>query len=175
MKKLLALFFIFLFIVFNVFASDNSKKIQSTGTLRIGWYDQYPFTYKKNILGVSTLTGMDIELSKAITRKANFNFKFIEEPWDTQLKMLKEGKIDVMLSGLQSSERLKEFRISNPIRKECTVIYTRKGTAENSKFKTAESFLSWIKKNNLKIGITKGNIYTSEEINNFIANPNNSK
>lgn len=174
-KRLLIVFFIFLFIAASGSASDNSSRIESSGKLRIGWYNQYPFTYKKDILGISTLTGMDIELSKAIAAKANFNFKFIEEPWDNQLEMLKGGYIDVMLSGLKSPGRFKNFRISSPIRKECTVIYTRKAEAKNIHFKTAESFLDWIKQNNFKVGITKGNIYTNDVINNFIADPKNKK
>ncbi|MCP4180840.1 MAG: transporter substrate-binding domain-containing protein [bacterium] len=173
MKRLLTILFIFLLSAGSGLASDKSSRIESTGTLRIGWYNQYPFTYTKNVLGISTLTGMDIELSKAITRKANFNFKFIEEPWNTQLQMLKDGDIDVMLSGLQSPERFKEFRISSPIRKECTVIYTRKEEASDINFKTAKSFLDWIKQNDFKIGVTKGNIYTNDTINNFIADPEN--
>ena len=174
MKKFILLL-ITLLTVFKISASENSATLQSTETLRIGWYDQYPFTYKKNILGISTLTGMDIELSKAVVKKLDFGLKFIEEPWVTQLKMLKDGKIDVMLSGLVSPERFKDFRISNPIRKECTVIYTRKDMRKTTNFKTPEDFLAWIKQNDFKIGITKGNIYTDKTINNFIANPKNSK
>ena len=175
MKKVFLVFFVFSLTVCAIFASENSDTLQSTGILKIGWYDQYPFTYEKNVLGVNTITGMDIELSKAVAKKLDLNLKFIEESWGGQLQMLKNGKIDVMLSGLVSPERFKDFRISDSIRKECTVIYTRKDIAENINFKTTESFLNWIQQNNFKIGITKGNIYTDNTTNSFISNPKNSK
>jgi len=175
LKQLSILFSFFLLTVLNIVASETSGELKTTGTLRIGWYNQYPFTYEKSILGVTTLTGMDIELSKAIAKKSNLNFKFVEEPWETQLKNLEQGKIDVMLSGLKSNDRAEKFRLSDPIRKECTVIYTREEMAGKVNFKNADTFLDWLKKNDYKVGVTKGNIYTNDKINIFIANPHNAK
>ena len=175
MLRIFFLFFIFIFTVFDISASENSTTEKLPETLRIGWYSQYPFTYKKDIYGVSSLTGLDIELSRAIAKKSDIDLQFIEVPWDIQLTMLKDGKIDLMLSGLESSERFKDFRISNSIRTESTVLYVRKDMLKKFKFKKTKTFLSWIKQHNLKIGITKGNIYTDDIINHFIANQENSE
>ena len=175
MLRIFVLLFIFLFAVIGISASENSTTVKLPETLRIGWYPQYPFTYKKDIYGVSSLTGLDIELSRAIAKTSDIDLQFIEVPWDTQLKMLKGGKIDLMLSGLESSERFKDFRISNPIRTESTVLYVRKDMLKKIKFKKTKTFLSWIKRHNFKIGITKGNIYTDNIINRFITNSENSE
>jgi polar amino acid transport system substrate-binding protein len=173
--KKIILCFVFMLTAFSIFASADFGILQKSKTLRVGWYDQYPFTYKKDVLGVKVLTGLDIELSKAIAKKSNFNLEFVNAPWETQLSMLKSGKIDVMLSGLKSFSRLKDFKISIPIRKERTAVYIRRNELKKINPGTIQSFLKWIKRNKLKIGITNGNIYTDEKLNDFIINQKNSE
>ena len=84
MYRVTNLFFLFLFL-FNISMSAKTN-IGFKKTLRVGWYEQFPFAYRKDVLGISTvLTGMDIELNRAIAKKVDFGLQFIETPWKTQL------------------------------------------------------------------------------------------
>ena len=174
MSKILFSIFFLAFTFSNLYSAVDTEQVKQRNVIKIGWFNQYPFTYEKKVFGIKTLTGLDIELSRAITSKADFEPEFIKRPWNMQLKMLRDGAIDVMLSGLESPERFKEFRISLPIRKETTVIYSR-ADEDKINFINVKLFLEWIKDKNVKLGITKGNIYTDTVINSFISDQNNSK
>ena len=171
----LVLYFFFI-CTFNTYGLNRENPHKDENTMHIGWDSYYPLTYIKTVLGTTALTGLDIELTKAVAERADYSPVFIKSSWDLQLKCLRKGSLDMVLPSLKSRERMREFRISIPVRKEKTVIYVKDGSSISKlEFRNITPLLQWLKRNRFKAGVTKGNIYTNDEVNAFISNPLNAK
>jgi len=173
------IFFIVLSCLF-LFSSPMSTaqidliKINDNKILRAGCSNVYPYQYTKDIYGNTNIVGLDISLIKAIGKKAGYEVKFIQMPWHKQIEMLKKGNIDIVLRASKTTEREHVFRFSDPVRNETNALYTHHKYFDIFKFNSIEKLLNFIKKEKVKIGVTKGYIYTNDKINDFIANQTNS-
>jgi len=137
-------------------------------TLKVGWHNLYPYQYSKDIHGHGILLGLDIKLIRAIAEEIDYDLVFTKCIWEKQLQMLKNGQLDMGLNAIKLPEREQDFWISDPVRKETTVLYVNRDKQHPFSFKTANSLLDFVKKNNIKLGVTKGFRYTNDTINLFI-------
>jgi polar amino acid transport system substrate-binding protein len=176
-SKIFCLILNFYFIcTFSTYGFHRKNSHKDENTMNVGWDSYYPLTYTKRVLGTTALTGLDIELTKAVAERADYSPVFIKNSWALQLKCLRKGSLDMLLPSLKSRERMREYRISIPVRKEKTVIYVKDGSSiTKRKFRNITALLQWLKKNCFKAGVTKGNIYTNDEVNAFVANPLNAQ
>ena len=143
--------------------------------LKVGWHNLYPYQYSKDIHGHGILFGLDIKLIRAIAEEIDYDLVFTKCIWEKQLQMLRNGQLDMGLNAIKLPEREQDFWISDPVRKETTVLYVNRDSQHPFSFKTVNSLLDFVKKNNIKLGVTKGFRYTNDTINLFIKDPNNSK
>ncbi|MFC1665142.1 cation:dicarboxylate symporter family transporter [Pseudomonadota bacterium] len=88
--------------------------ILERGELRVGFNpEQVPFSYFNQD---HELVGFDIELMKQLERDLDIKIKFVPYTPENVIAALESGKIDVIVSGLQSSaKRLKKLSFTKPL------------------------------------------------------------
>jgi len=121
-------------------------------TYKIGWEPWKPYQFKNE---QRELTGLDVELGKAIIHKMNCTTKYIKLPWLRQLAYVRQGTIDMVAGASKTSERQVYAYFSNFYRNESNVIFVLKGTTKKYPFK----HLSEIKNTRFHLGITNGYHY----------------
>ncbi|HEA67713.1 MAG TPA: transporter substrate-binding domain-containing protein [Desulfobacterales bacterium] len=141
----------------------------------MGWQNLYPYQYSKDIHGHGPLLGLDIKLIRAVAEELDYDLVFMRIIWEKLLQKLRNGQLDMGLNAIKLPEREQDFWISDPVRRETTVLYVNRHNQHPFSFKTVNSLLDFVKKNNMKLGVTKGFMYTNDTINLFIKDPNNSK
>lgn len=70
-------------------------------TLQIGTFDFPPYEFKKD----DVITGISVDIVKAVFNEMGINCEFIELPWSRALKYIKNGKIDGLFEVLWEAER----------------------------------------------------------------------
>lgn len=98
-------------------------------TLLGGWYLLDPFQYTEEKAGYSRLTGLDIELLRAIARRAGYAIKFEEVQWRQHVQDIREGRRDIAAAALKTPEREAFAYFSIPYREETNALFVRKGRA----------------------------------------------
>ena len=89
-------------------------RINAKGTITVGTEGTYaPFTYHETD---GTLTGYDVEVTRAIARKLGVTVEFKETQWDAMLAGLKAGRFDLVANqvALTTPERQATFDKSEP-------------------------------------------------------------
>jgi polar amino acid transport system substrate-binding protein len=114
----LALFCTFLF-AGGVFAAPHE--------LHGGWDSESPYQYKKTLpSGITALTGLDIEIMRALCKKAGFRVIFEKIPWTENLEKVREGRFDFGLAVTPEESRHQWAWFTVPYRKESIVAFKRK-------------------------------------------------
>ncbi|HKI49287.1 MAG TPA: transporter substrate-binding domain-containing protein, partial [Desulfobacteria bacterium] len=84
--------------LFCFFLSAGGVQAESD-ELHGGWDSESPYQYAKTLpSGVTALTGLDIEIMRALCKKAGFRVIFEEIPWTENLREVREGRIDFGLA-----------------------------------------------------------------------------
>ena len=95
-------------------ADSLLDRINAKGTITVGTEGTYaPFTYHETD---GTLTGYDVEVTRAIARKLDVTVEFKETQWDAMLAGLKAGRFDLVANqvALTTPERQATFDKSEP-------------------------------------------------------------
>ena len=95
-------------------ADSLLDRINAKGTITVGTEGTYaPFTYHETD---GTLTGYDVEVTRAIARKLGVTVEFKETQWDAMLAGLKAGRFDLVANqvALTTPERQATFDKSEP-------------------------------------------------------------
>ena len=95
-------------------ADSLLDRINAKGTITVGTEGTYaPFTYHETD---GTLTGYDVEVTRAIARKLGVTVEFEETQWDAMLAGLKAGRFDLVANqvALTTPERQATFDKSEP-------------------------------------------------------------
>ena len=95
-------------------ADSLLERINAKGTITVGTEGTYaPFTYHETD---GTLTGYDVEVTRAIARKLGVTVEFKETQWDAMLAGLKAGRFDLVANqvALTTPERQATFDKSEP-------------------------------------------------------------
>lgn len=157
------------------FAEESEIVNPKSKVLYGGWFTLDPYQYQKDENGVEVLTGLDYELMTIFSKEAGNRLSYEHVYWDDLLLQIKEGKKDFATGALYSPERAQYAYYSIPYRYEENSLFVRNDLLKqlnNAKFSLAE-LLQYLKKNQLKLGVVKGFIYTDPLINNYIQDPNN--
>jgi len=136
-------------------SSDASKtktdtllsKIKSEGKIKIGTEGTYsPFTFHDS---TGKLTGFDIEIAEAISKKLGVKPTFVETKWDGILAGLDAKRFDVIVNEVGiSKERQAKYDFSNPYILSKPVLIVAKDNTSITKFedlkdkKSAQSLTS---------------------------------
>ncbi len=156
-------------------SEKNTSHIKND-TMTIGWFylDPY-FISKKSPGGANSLSGLDVQLTRSISKMAGYIEEYSYIPWGTQIKNLKDGTQHFAGTATYTKKRTKFVHFSKPYRKEENSFYVLKGEGSKFYFKPGNmsAFLKEVKEHNLKIAVTAGWAFASDEINKFISNPKN--
>ncbi|MDP1723592.1 MAG: transporter substrate-binding domain-containing protein [Alphaproteobacteria bacterium] len=184
-KKIIVFYLLFLFNLFfiDAFATDvavalpeQPNAMQRTDTqLKNGWYPWDPYQYVEGGEGFKTLTGLDVQLVKAIAKKAGYNVFYEEVSWKQHLDDIKTGKRDFAAGATWTEERAEFAYYSTPYRREENSLYVRRGELSKYNFGDVQKSLDSIKEKNLRVSVVDGFIYADPRINEFIKNPENQK
>jgi polar amino acid transport system substrate-binding protein len=98
------------------------------GTLSVGVEIGYPPMEYYDTDGV-TLTGFDIEVTKAIAEKLGLNVKYIDTAWEGILAGLQTGKYDIAVNITILPERQKKFNFTKPYIDSSMTIVTVKNSS----------------------------------------------
>lgn len=144
--------------------------------VKVAWHVQYPYQYIKEINNHFRPTGIDIEIARAVTRQMNHLLTLEKIPWNDQLNMLKQKKVDVVISALMTPKRFDEFLFSKAYRTEqSTLCMLQKGSEGLGELKNVAELIQYLQAHELKLGVVEGYAYTSELLNKFIANKENAQ
>lgn len=104
MKNIKILFVAFIVLVSsNLLAQNRLTKIIESGTLRVGLTgNQPPFSMKNKS---DQLIGFDVDLANLIATSMELKLEFVEMSFAELLPNLKEGKIDLVISGMTITPR----------------------------------------------------------------------
>lgn len=134
-------------------SADSSA--QSKCSLVMGWDPWEPYQYV-NVNG--QVTGLDVELVRAIAANAGCRVTFHQDNWSTLLTNILDGDVD-MLAGASLTASREEFAwFTEPYREESFVLYVR--AADRDKY--PEEDLKTLLENGKKIGVTMDYVYGDE-------------
>ena len=92
---------------------NELEKVKAAGKLVIGVEGTYPpFTYHDNN---GELTGLDVELGKALAEKLGVEVEFQEAAWDSLLIGIDTGRFDTVINSVSiTDERAEKYDFSDP-------------------------------------------------------------
>ena len=132
-----------------VLASSLSAFAQSKEkVVRIGWYNS-PFNIMDDL---GRRSGYAYEYAQKVAIYTNWKFEYVEGSWPELMKMLEEGKIDLMTDVSYTAEREKKMLFSSfPMGSEEYYLYT---TLDNKSI-SSEDYSTL---NGKKVGANKGSV-----------------
>jgi len=140
--------------------------------LRAGWYPWDPYQYQVTKNGVTRLTGLDVEILKAIFEKMGYSLNFDAVSWNQHQIDIKNGLRDIAAGAFKSDKRSQYAYYSDAYRTEKDVIYVRENDATNYSFKTIKQWVQWLNDSKTRLGVVNGFFYGSEMMS-FINDPAN--
>ena len=110
------------------------EKVKAAGKLVIGVEGTYPpFTYHDDS---GELTGLDIELGKALAEKLGVEAEFQEAAWDSLLIGIDSGRFDTVINSVSiTDERAEKYDFSDPYYYEARRVVVR---ADDDSIQTPE-------------------------------------
>ncbi len=163
--RVLFYLFVALFLSSTVHATPNN--------LRGGWYMLDPFQYVDDKTGQALLTGLPVELLKAITKEAGYKVSFEEKQWKDQLAEIESGEQEVATGATKTKTREVYAHFSIPYREETNVLYVPAGKASDIKAQNPEELLKRLQDEGFRLGVIDGYVYANTQVNDFIENPLN--
>ncbi|HEP1166041.1 TPA: ABC transporter permease subunit [Staphylococcus aureus] len=134
------------------YAEQDQKweKIKERGELRVGLSADYaPMEFEHTVNGKTEYAGVDIDLAKKIAKDNNLKLKIVNMSFDSLLRALKTGKIDIIISGMTSTpERKKQVDFSDSYMMTKNIMLVKKDKVND--YKDIKDF------NNKKVGAQKG-------------------
>lgn len=148
--------------------SDQCLDIPDKQTLIGGWYLWQPYQYTQITGGGYKLTGMDIELSKAIAQHMGIEIKFDQVDWKQHQIDLQAGSRDTASGATFTSERSQYAYFSLPYRFEENSLFSLKDSTKNLEFRNIPEYLAQVRLQNFRLGVMNGFVYADPMVNNFI-------
>lgn len=140
---------------------------------RTGWYAQPPLQYSSRQGEAEIVTGLDVQLIRAIARQAGRQLQIEEIPWDRHQQQLRSGERDLAFGATWTAERETFVRFTAPYRREENALYLRVRDVHRYGFKTTAAFLAQVRAENLRLGVVKATAYLLPEVDAFVRDPAN--
>lgn len=147
----------------------NQHLIENQDTLIGGWYEWKPYQFKTDTINGHKLTGLDIDLTNAITKKIGIKIEYDEIGWIIHQQDLAFGNIDIASGATYTDTRSKYAYFSIPYRHEENSLFVLNDSDKTIHIDNIDNFLSQIRSQKFKIGVVKGYIYANTQINVFIS------
>jgi polar amino acid transport system substrate-binding protein len=142
----------------------------SRRTLKSGWYPWDPYQYVVVKQDVKRLTGLDIQLVRAVFAQMGYEVAYEEVNWKQHQSDVKDGVRDIAAGAFKNPERAEYAYFSAPYRKETDVLYVRKGEAARYSFKDVLDLTRRLQQQSFRLGVING-FYYGPDIMLFINNP----
>ncbi|MBY6204921.1 ABC transporter substrate-binding protein [Halomonas denitrificans] len=143
----------------NAAAADASAPC----VLTVGWDPWEPYHY----LAIGGQPqGLDIEIVGAVAEHAGCDLEFLQGGWDTLLRLLRAGELDLMLGATRTPAREDWARFSEPYRSESFRLYVLDRRSEDFADRDLEALLG----DGFRLGVTQG-YYYGPDINRLIEQP----
>lgn len=150
-----------------IVGEDSRKKLKS------GWYSWDPYQYVLANNDVKRLTGLDVQLVRAVFAQMGYDVAYEEVSWKQHQSDVKNGVRDIAAGAFKNPERAEYAYYSAPYRKETDVLYVRKGEASRYSFKDAPELTRRLQEQSFRLGAING-FYYGPDIMRFINDPLNS-
>ena len=134
---------------------------QESKVLRSGWYQWDPYQYEVVKDELKHLTGLDVQLLKAVFGKMGIELQIDPVSWRQHQLDVKDGTRDIAGGAFRSKEREEYAYYSIPYRSEKDMLYVRKGEQKKFNFKTAEELVKILESGTYKLGVIDGYFYGS--------------
>ncbi len=140
--------------------------------LRCGWYLWNPYQYMAVRDDLKHLTGLDVQLVRAICKRMGYEVLFEEVPWKQHQNDVKEGIRDIAAGAFKNEERASYAYYSAPYRTETDVLYIRSADASRFKFKDASNLMRLFTERSVRLGVVEG-FYYGPTVTRYIQDPAN--
>ncbi|HXV83744.1 MAG TPA: transporter substrate-binding domain-containing protein [Candidatus Binatia bacterium] len=158
----------FLLLPLIVFAQDAKK------VLKCGWYPWDPYQYLFVRQDVKRLTGLDVQLVRAVFAQMGYEVTYEEVSWKQHQLDVQNGVRDIAAGAFKNPERAEYAYFSVPYRKETDVLYIRKGEASRYPFRDVRELLQRFQEKSFRLGVING-FYYGPDIMQFINDPANTQ
>ena len=138
--------------------------------LKSGWYPWDPYQYTVVKHDVERLTGLDVQLIRAVFAQMGYEVAYEEVSWKQHQLDVREGVRDIAAGAFKNSERAEYAYFSAPYRKETDVLYMRRGEAEGWSFTDPSLLARRLKEQPVRLGVING-FYYGPDIMRFINDP----
>ncbi len=138
--------------------------------LRGGWRRIPPYQYRTEHVGVSRLTGLDVEIARAAMRRAGQYGAFEERAWADQLEAVRVGEQDFALAATPTTARAPFAFFSRPYRAEVNVLYVRRSDLYRLDFDEVSDILSAVKQGKFRVALVEGFHY-GPQVAELLASP----
>ncbi len=142
---------------------DAAADPSAACALTVGWDPWEPYHY----LAIGGQPqGLDIEIAAAVAEHAGCELEFLQGGWDTLLRLLRAGELDLMLGATRTPAREDWARFSEPYRSESFRLYVLERRSEDYAGNDLETLLG----DGFRLGVTQG-YYYGPDINRLIEQP----
>lgn len=148
---------------------DTEKKT----VIKTGWEDSPPYQYNKMTSDGYKLTGMDVEIVRALSDRVGVEVDYTYVDWAQHQLNLKSGTLDFAASSTFTEERAKFAYFTIPYRFEQDSMFMQKRSSKILSFKNIQEFLAQIRLQNFQLVVQNGFIFADPQINHFIKDPAN--
>src|SRR5262249_846776 len=152
-------------------SQTQTKSESGSNHLRGGWYPWDPYQYRDYKRGVPVLTGLDVEIERALARIMAVEIDLPEIAWKDHLAALIAGTADIAAGATLSEARGLYAYFSQPYRTETDVLILPRGSSSRYPFHTVAEMLDAFAKQKFRLGVIAGFVYADNRVNDFIADP----
>jgi polar amino acid transport system substrate-binding protein len=139
--------------------------------LRGGWYLWDPYQFNERRRGESTLTGLDVELLRAVAREAGRSVGFTYRAWAQHLAQIESGEADVAAGATRTPEREAFAHFSVPYRRETNVLVLPRGNSQRYPFTDVASMLRSFEASGFRVGVVSGFMFADPLVNDWLRDP----
>lgn len=109
-------------------SSSDKAQLKTPGTLTIGLEGTFaPYSYRQD----GKLKGFEVELGKAIAKKAGLKAKFVPTKWDSLIAGVGDHKFDIALNNIGvTSAREKRYLFTTPYIYSREILIVKKGNTD---------------------------------------------
>jgi polar amino acid transport system substrate-binding protein len=151
-------------------------RARSHPILRSGWYDWEPYQYlDRSTPGKDILTGLDIEMTKAIAAHMGFDVSYEEVSWQQHQMDVRDGVRDIAVGAFVTPYREEYAYFSVPYRDEINVLYVRRGESRKYSIPDIDSLLQRMSQGKFTVTVLEGYSYALPAVNSFVRDPKNAE
>ncbi|NKC30647.1 TRIC cation channel family protein [Falsiroseomonas selenitidurans] len=138
--------------------------------LRAGWYATEPQQYLRQ----GELTGLDIEMVRAIAAHAGQPVSFTPMGYLPLLEAVAEGRMALATGIARTEQRAARYALSLPYRQDTNVLIMRRGEAAALRFRDATGLAAYLGSGQrFRLGVRRGYSYFHPALDAWIGDPGN--